>query len=474
MAQKNIVTIGFELNNDSVNYCSFNSDSSLLDYDIVLFKPDIDDFVSNADMFEGKPSLSDHDSFRLKDKVQHWRREILESVECGKTVFIFLSELAQIFIATGQKTYSGTGKNRQTTRHVTPYDNYQIIPAEINVVKTKGREIKLAPKHAELISSYWKEYSNQSSYKVTIGDKVPASLLTKNGDKTVGSIIRSKNSNGALILLPDIDFYPDEFFDDEGDWGSAESKKFALKFTKSVVSVDKAIKNSDELTAEPEWSKSINYKLKKEEKLDSELLKVESDLADIQLKKESIIKKLNESGQLRNLLFEKGKPLEFAILDALKILGFSVSQFENSESEFDAVFESKEGRLIGEAEGKDNKALNIDKLRQLALNIHEDLEREEVESPAKPVLFGNAFRLQELEKRNDPFTTKCYSGAKTNSTALVFTPDLFIVAKYLSDNKDLRFATKCRKVMLNTIGRVCFPKVPEKNINLAKTISDKI
>lgn len=467
MAQKKIVTIGFELNNDNVNYCEFNSDSSLLDFDIILFKPDIDEFVSHNDMFEGKPSLSDHRSFQLKDRVQHWRREILESVDCGKTVVIFLSELTQVFIATGEKSFSGTGRNQKITRHVAPYDNYKIIPAELNVVKTKGQEIKLASKNSELISSYWKDFSGESSYQVTIGDKVTPCLLTKNGDKTVGSILRSKTSNGALILLPDIDFYPDGFFDEEGDWTN-ESKKFASKLTKSIVTIDKAIKNTGEITPEPEWCKSTDYKLKSEDKLDTELLKVESELEQIQIKKESIISKLKESGRLRNLLFEKGKPLEFSILDALKQLGFSVSQFENSESEFDAVFESKEGRLIGEAEGKDNKALNIDKLRQLALNIHEDLEREEVETPAKPVLFGNAFRLLELSERNDPFTTKCHTASKTNSTALVFTPDLFMVAKYLSDNKDLRFATKCRKAILSSIGRVNFPEIPnEKAVKVA-------
>jgi hypothetical protein len=190
MAQKNIVTAGFELNNENVNYREFNSDSSLLDFDIILFKPDIDEFVSHNDMFEGKPSLSDHISFQLKDRVQHWRREILESVDCGKTVVVFLSELTQVFIATGEKSFSGTGRSRQTTRIVGAYDNYKIIPAELNVVKTQGQEIKLAPKNSELIASYWRVFSGESSYKVTIGDKVPPCLLTKNGDKTVGSILK--------------------------------------------------------------------------------------------------------------------------------------------------------------------------------------------------------------------------------------------------------------------------------------------
>ena len=195
------------------------------------------------------------------------------------------------------------------------------------------------------------------------------------------------------------------------------------------------------------------------------LLKVEKELEAVHSKKEQLLSELKDIGRLRNLLFEKGKPLEYAILDALKILEFDASNFDNGESEFDAVFEASEGRLIGEAEGKDNKAINIDKLRQLAMNIHEDLEREEVETPAKGVLFGNAFRLTPLDERSEPFTVKCVKASYSNSTALVFTPDLFKVAHYLSNKKNARFASKCRKAIVGASGRVQFPELPNSGIH---------
>jgi hypothetical protein len=124
------------------------------------------------------------------------------------------------------------------------------------------------------------------------------------------------------------------------------------------------------------------------------------------------------------------------------------------------VFESDEGRLIGEAEGKDNKAVNIEKLRQLSMNIHEDLQRESVTAPAKPVLFGNGFRLQPLSERADPFTEKCHSAAATSSTALVFTPDLFWPVQYLVSNSDAEYARACRQTLLASTGRVVFPPPP--------------
>jgi hypothetical protein len=191
-----------------------------------------------------------------------------------------------------------------------------------------------------------------------------------------------------------------------------------------------------------------------------QLLEAEHKVAETQKQKEQIEAQLRSAGAYRALLFEKGKPLENVIVEALRLLGFIADPFKQSDSEFDVVFESGEGRLIGEAEGKDNKAINIDKLRQLAMNIHEDLQRENVTKPAKPVLFGNGFRLQALGERSYPFTDKCLSAAATSSTALVFTADLFWPVQYLVSNADAEYAKACRQALLSSTGRVAFPSPP--------------
>jgi len=191
-----------------------------------------------------------------------------------------------------------------------------------------------------------------------------------------------------------------------------------------------------------------------------QLLDAERKVEEAQKQKEKIVEELRSAGAYRGLLFEKGKPLENVIIEALRLLGFRAAPFKESDSEFDVVFESDEGRLIGEAEGKDNKAVNIDKLRQLSMNIHEDLQRESVTAPAKPVLFGNGFRLQPLNVRADPFTEKCHNASATSSTALVFTPDLFWPVQYLVSNPDAEYARACRQTLLSATGRIVFPPPP--------------
>jgi hypothetical protein len=463
---KKILIIGFELAADDVQEEDFSSRASLLDWDIILFRPEIGDFISYTEQYKGKPSLRDSSSFRLKESSEHWRREIQQAVESGKTVIVFLSEMQEVYIDTGKRTYSGTGRNQKTTTIVELFNNYECIPANLKPNTAIGSSIKLSAKGAEVLSSYWLEFSEVSQYNVILTDEnVPACLVTKNGEKPVGALYRSKNSNGSLVCLPNIDFYPEDFFKVEGktqEW-TPKAIQFAARLLSAVVVLDTALHNTGEVTPEPSWAADSKHSLDSERVLRVELLEAEQNLEIAQRKKEEIVETLKSAGRLRGLLYEKGKPLEAAIINALQIMGFKATPYKDATSEFDVVFESSEGRLIGEAEGKDTKAVNVDKLRQLSMNIHEDLLREEITSQAKGVLFGNGYRLQAVETREVAFTEKCISAASTSSTALIATRELFKVAQYLSGKPDDEFAALCRKQMLSGVGITTFPNPPVVN-----------
>lgn len=58
---KTIFTVGFEVPGERVKYVPFDSDLSLLDADIVVFKPDISSMYGySTDYYQGKPCLSEH------------------------------------------------------------------------------------------------------------------------------------------------------------------------------------------------------------------------------------------------------------------------------------------------------------------------------------------------------------------------------------------------------------------------------
>lgn len=469
---KKIIKIGIDIPGDESKYTSLKSKLSLLDYDIAIVNPAIYEFYDYSyDDCLGKRCLSDTNSFRLKEHIEHWRREILEAIKAGNTVFLLLNEFDEVYVATGEQSYSGTGRNRQTTRHVAPFHNYQIIPGGIDVVNSNGTAMRLCEKD-NILAVYWAEVGSESVFRVLVdGQGVRPLIKTKSGDKIVGAYLRFKNAPGALVLLPYLEFEREKFSykKERKLYWTEEAIKIGKKFTKSIIGVDKALRKKSESTPIPNWAEQELYVLPKEKIIRNKLLTIEKNIETLQNERKKFEKTLTDEITLKNLLYESGKNLELSIIEALKLLGFDTSQYRDSNSEFDVVFESKEGRLLGEAEGKDNKPINIDKLRQLEMNIHEDFARDNVDEMAKGVLIGNAYRLLPPEERGDFFTQKCLTAANRSNTALIKSIDLFMVAKYLSGKKNKSFAKKCRQVILKATGIVVFPEFPDRC-----TMSEKV
>ena len=288
----------------------------------------------------------------------------------------------------------------------------------------------------------------------------------------VGGLAYFKNWRGTLVVLPPVDFASvAEKRGAQSSKAPAPPKKrpsanesVAAQFVNALVQIDKAIRAHSDSTPSPEWALAERYVLEQEAGLRSELAKIEEQIVALQKLKNETESKLDTAGNLRGLLYETGAPLELAVLEALRVLGFSAQNCQDEDSEFDAVFVDPEGnRLLGEAEGKNDKAVNIDKLDQLERNVREDFEKREDATYAKGVLFGNAFRLAEVDGRAEFFTAKCIAGAKRSGVALVRTPDLFPVAKYLQQHHDPLFAKCCREAILAAGGVVVvFPELPKR------------
>ncbi len=464
---KKILTVGFELAVDDVEPTGFSDKTSLLDWDIVLLRPDISHITSHDPFntqYMGKLSLTDKKSFELKEACAHWRREINQAVDAGKLVIVFLSQPEEVFVKTGKISTSGTGRNARTTHHVEPMNNYNAVSVRARWTKTVGTAMSLHPSARDLLASYWQKFGSRSQYNAVWADDVGGvCITTQHGQKPVGIYVPGKTSAGALLLLPDLDFHNPDFLnddDDSDDYWSEAAEQFGTSLISEVVSLAKAIASDGEKTPQPEWASAEEFALAPEIELRQQLLQAETELEKAQRVKDDLSNRLEGAGQLRALLFEKGKPLEAAIITALRVMGFEAEPYENGKSEFDAVFESAEGRLLGEAEGKDNKAVNIEKLRQLSTNLHEDLQREEVNQPAKGILFGNGYRLTKPIERETQFTDKCITSATSMSYGLVSTDQLYAAAQYLSGNSDDEFARRCRLAMIEISGIVKFPNVP--------------
>lgn len=459
---KRFISVGYDLPSHDVEDVELTSKQSLLDADVILFEPNI--WAGSDDEYQGKPALSNTASHTWKEAIQHWRQEISDAVAAEKLVIVMLTAPDEVFVATGEVTHSGTGRNRATTRHVTPLSSMDSIPTKFKYREAAGREMVLDAK-ARVFAPLWSKFSEYAKYEVRIEDCSLAPLLrTKAGGRLVGCyLVKGK---GALVLLPKIDFNRDHLTDKKTENGSTvelwndKAIQLGHEFLATVAALDDAIKAEGTRSPPPDWSLTDNYRLSAEDRLSKEIEGLSTKISELEQERRAAREALDEASYMRALLFEQGKPLEAAIIRALELFGFDAENFDDGENEFDVVFNCPEGRLIGEAEGRDNKEINVTKFSQLERKISEDFERDEVEQHAKGVMFGNPHRLIAPEKRPGLFTTKCLSAAARTNAALVHTADMFAPARYLSDNDDEAFAEKCRNAILVAEGQVVtFPEI---------------
>lgn len=461
---RTILSVGFEVPGGEIDEIELLSNRSLLDADIIVFQPGIP-YTYGGDTYLGKDCLSDDGSFRVREAMSHWRRELAEAVDAGKIVVLLLAEPEVVYAATGKKEWSGTGRNARATRIVEQLSAYAAVPTKWTHHAATGTEMTLAS-DARFFAPYWAEFARYSQYELYLeSDTAKPLVRTKSGNRLVGAYVTK--GRGALVAIPTLELDNQAFVEtrkvngkDEHFWTDS-AKIFGKRFVGALVAMADALQAETSVTPQPDWATDDAYRLAAERVLEDSISAVTSQLAELDERKRQLEDQLTAAGDLRRLLFEQGKPLEAAVLDALRTLGFTAKPYKEGSSEFDAVFESAEGRFIGEVEGKDNRAINIDKFSQLERNLNADFAREDVDAYAKGVLFGNAYRLKPPDEREAPFTEKCLTAAARLGAALVRTSDLFEPCRYLRERPDEAYAKMCREALLNTSGSlVTFPTPP--------------
>ena len=444
---QDIITIGFEIPGYSNRCYNYFSDQSLLDADIVIFEPE--------DIY---PSFDEAGSIQIKRQTSHWSKEISTALEYGKTVFVIFGKYKISQIHTGQKDFKGS----RTINYVTDFNNYQFLPISVPQIISKGGTGVVFVGHPAF-ATFWKQFKNYLVYESYLNDKISIPVfVTKTGAKPIGGIF--KIGKGNLVLLPPIKYSREKFIKEDKKKQSLWTKPalvFGNKLVNLLFEIDKVLRSESQKTPPPAWVKDLDYILPEEIDINADIEKVSNEILDLQKRKVDLISNLEETVSIKDLLFETGKPLEQAVNLALKILGYQSENYNDGNLEFDNVILSPEGdRFIGECEGKDNTATNIDKFRQLEENIQSDLQREEVKEPAIGILFGNGYRLTKPQERAEQFTTKCLASAK-RGTILIRTMDLYPVVKYIKQNGDLEYAKACRLEISASKGKIVnFPSIP--------------
>ncbi|MBP9855883.1 MAG: hypothetical protein KBC48_01045 [Candidatus Pacebacteria bacterium] len=454
--EKHIFTIGYTIPTFDKNQIDFYEERSLMDADILLISPDSLKPRGNWVNFSSSDGgcYNVEASRNYKQKVTHLKKEIEDHLIEGKNVFVVLTKKEQFSLANSVSIE----KKGQTLYNTENYSNYNFLPIAIGTLTSaSGKHIEFSGN--SVFTDFYEKFKENLEYRLYIENLNNGQIIFTGKDKTkiLGAIYKVKTGN--LIVLPFIEYDEKKFTEYKGKENKAYWTKEAVRFGNTLVKVlldiDKTLRKGEDKTPPPDWITEAGFELAQEQILKKELEEKSKRIDKLTSEKSDLLTKIDQETRLKDLVFEKGKILESAISIALEILGYKTENYNNGNLELDHVITSPEGdRLIGEAEGKDTSAINIDKFRQLTSNIQEDLQRTEVEVPAIGILFGNGFRLKKPSEREEQFTTKCINTAKTSNCVLVRTSDLFRVAKHIQESKDESFARVCRDVIKESVGKI--------------------
>lgn len=440
---KIIKAIGIHVPSDDIDCSDVSEQVALHDADIVLFRPAFDHIKFKQFTSDGTPLVPfrvGHEYLKLKE---HWIRQISEAMKANKPIIILLPKIIEFYSPTGQRLESDK-----------LHTNYQLLPFTLPDFHEASAKSFSKAENSKVIDKYWQVAEKYSRYFVYFENSAESILMTRDKNHTVGARF------GNIILLPDLSI-PSSMWREPTNNGSEfqvseEGQKFLKNLVKGIKEIDRSLRSSTTTLPAPEWAKSAEFELEGERKLNDEIAAVKHDLKEFKKKRQKLEQNLADSNRLKALLYGSGRELENAVAKALKILGFKAVQTDTKDPlmENDGVFQSPEGIILVEVEGKKTKSVNLDKLRQLHDKISIHLDKHSVEP--KGVLAGNTCLDQPLNDRGDEalyFTDPVKKRATTTNVALLRTPDLFRAAQQCLKNKDKKLAKKFRETIFKSAGK---------------------
>jgi hypothetical protein len=378
-----VLAIGAFFEHEFVDTCDFSSTNSFLDYDIVLidFRYILNEYKANRSgdgTYKGYKCLSDEDSVAIVEDIERRKLEISELLKLGRTVIVYLPSAQICYIDTGEREYSGTGKNRHTTRIVKDIDLLSVLPVKFRTVEATGTNIDF--RGEEPFSAFWninKKYlSFASYYQETIGKPL---WFLKGTDRVVGSYLPFEKGN--IIFMP-------TYSNDD------EDEKREKKFFQSIITLVEELNKSTGDFVLPTWS--VDYLMPKEDIEQSNLKKYELELKKIINKISKQKKIIAELEEYKILFSGTGRALEIQIGKVLSELGFEVT--EGLPGRDDLILKYKDKVAVVEVKGASKSAAEKH-AAQLEKWVSEYISKNGI--APKGILIVNAFKDIPLADRNE-------------------------------------------------------------------------
>jgi len=312
-----IASMGCSFENKDIIPVSFRSTVSLLDYDLLLWDPTELFQLYSTDwinpIYNGYKCLSNDESVHFADELNRRRTEMVDLLESGRPLIIFIPAPTAIYHWNGKKEYSGTGKNQKATYLVEqfvlndaiPFSKMETVAAQGDCIEYRGNPV---------FKIYWdrmKEDHFYSAYfKSNIGNPF---LFIKGTEKPVGTYIKTKKS--FILLLPSINPVRNT---------RKESQKISKTFLESLLDLIKQLQMELGDFSLPSWTDQ--YQLPEEKDKIDALSKKDRELKQLTdvISKEK--EELNRLKEFKLLFSGTGRSLELVVKRVFEEIGFTVKE----------------------------------------------------------------------------------------------------------------------------------------------------
>lgn len=461
---KTVLSVEHYMPGNKITNTRYDDRKSVLDYDLLIVGTDEPWYIDQgASRYRGLICLSDDTSGRHAKNIKFWQKEIEVAFTNNIPVVYVMGQKNEFYYDTGETKTSGTGKNAKVTRLVNLTSNYTFLPGNIKFDDTSGTKFKSVG-GAGYTDELIKTCGENTDYFARITANILKPLfITERGNHIVGGYVK-RQKGGLALILPKTNFCHNEDFYSQGaiyssqvKW-SEEGHSYGNRYLAGLVKIIRGITADNEINQQPDWiASSSTFDTQEEIKISKEIELLENQAQELVGLIAAKRLKAAELGKFKGLLFLSGKPLEVLVRQAFEIIGFEVKHFQDAQSEFDAVLNYQETEILVEVEGKDNKAIDISKMRQLESNIQEHFALDGTIDYAKGVLVGNPMRKIPLSERTISFTEKCIKSANRTNVALLQSAELFRAVRAILDGASSDYNEACCEAILTGVGQVSLP-----------------
>lgn len=390
----------------------FCSSVSLLDYDAVVI--DIGFLVSAnystaAGSYENKLRLSEYASSQIVDDFNIVREQLVELLKQGRNLFILMGRNENCYIYTGEKQFSGTGKNARQTNIIREFDAYSFLPVKIKATHVYGTEITACCKSP--YQDFMKKSADYSQYASYFSVKEDCTALAKisGTEKVVAAVIPYEK--GKIICLPQ-PYYEEEYGNPE-DWSIC-----GKEYLDALFELNDRLYASDDKIVFPEWAADI-YILNEQEELDKKT-KMEDELVALQEALVGQISLIEKIQKYKLLITSSGNQLEEIVKQVLVELGFVLFDLEKGRS--DIVAQYGDACVVAEIKGVTKSAAEKH-AAQLEKWVSQYIEEYEV-SP-KAFLIVNGFcDVPVYDRTEEVFPHQMLKYCEARGHALITTTQL--------------------------------------------------